>query len=147
MRRSLVVFFGACLTMVGCRDPYVQIPITPTTTVTQNWTEVRPKMALRWTKPQQEFSFHIDTPHQRSPQAEVVLSSGERCVPEVEFVTTSGKTLVADAHGFWGEDMYFYWSKGDPGMEPLQVIRIRSSIPLQISNLVWRGYDPTEVKR
>jgi len=133
--------------MVGCRDPYTQVSIAPTATVTQSWSEVRPPQPLRWTKPQEEFSFHIDTPHQRSPQAEVIGSRGERCVPEVEFVTTSGKTLIADAHGFWGEDMYFYWSKGVPGMEPVQAIRIRSNLPLQISNLIWRGYDPAEVKR
>lgn len=147
MRRSLAVLFGAFLIMVGCRDPYVQVPIAPTATVTQNWTEVHPTTALRWTKPQQEFSFHIDTPHQRSPQAEIVGPNGQRCVPEVEFVTTGGKTLIADAHGFWGEDMYFYWSKGESGMEPIQAIRIRSSLPLQISNLMWRSYDPAEVKR
>ena len=147
MKQNLVILFGAFLMMVGCRDPYVQVPIAATATVAQNWTEVRPAEPLRWTKPVQEFSFHIDTPHQRSTQVEIVGPGGEHFIPEVELVTVSGKTIVMDGHGFWGEEMCFDWSKGAAGMEPIQAIRIRSRVPLQISNLIWRGYDPAEVKR
>jgi hypothetical protein len=147
MRRSLAVLFGAFLTMVGCRDPYVQVPIAPTATVTQDWTEVRPRKPLHWTKPVQEFSFHIDTPHQQSTQVEIVGPGGEHFIPEVELITMSGKTMAMQGHGFWGEEMYFDWGKGGSGMGPIQAIRIRSRVPLQISNLIWRGYDPAEVKR
>ena len=147
MRPVLVIFLGTLLMMVACRDPYVQVSIASTAAVTQDWKEILPAEPLRWTKPHEEFSFHIDTPHRRGAKAEIVGPQGERCVPEVEFITADGKSLLADAHGFWGEDMYFYSSKGGPGTESIRAIRIRSSLPLQLSELIWRGYDPAEVKR
>ena len=133
--------------MLGCRNSYSDVQIASSATVSQQWTEIRPAQPLSWTKPAEEFSFHIDSPHQRSPQAEIIGPSGEHFVPQVEFVTTNGRTIAADTHGFWGEDMYFYWSKGGPGAEPIQMIRVRSSLPLNISKLVWRGYDAAKVKR
>ncbi len=131
----------------GCGNPYTQVPIASNATISQEWTEIRPPANLRWTEPVEEFSFHIDSPYVRSPQAEIVVPSGEHFIPDVEFVTTSGMTYVTNGHGFWGEDMFFSLSNGQPGMEPIQTIRIRSTLPLRISNLVWRGYDPAKVKR
>jgi hypothetical protein len=147
MRRCLVMVVGVLLLTTACRDPYTQVRIVPAATIAQGWSEIRPAEPLRWTKPIQDFSFHIDTPHERSSRGEIVGLDGQSCIPEVEFLTTDGKTLVADTHGFWGEEMYFYWSKGGIGTEAIQAIRVRSSLPLQISNLIWRGYDPAEVKR
>ncbi len=146
MKRSLTIPFVAFLVMLGCRDPYTQIRIASSATISQDWIEIRPAEPLHWTQPVQEFSFHIDSPHAVSRELQIVAPDGKRGVPDVELVASDGRTLVLDSHGFWGEDMYFY-SRETPAPVTVQAIRIRSNFPLHISGLTWRGYDPAKVKR
>ena len=137
----LVIMAG----LLSCKGRYTDVSVATTAAITRDWTEFKPATPLRWERPEQEFTFHIDSPHSRSVKAEIVVPDGQAFVPEVEFVTSGGLVISADAHGFLGEDMYFASSKG--GMEPIGAIRMRSKVPLQISNLRWRGYDPSQVKR
>ena len=145
MKRKVAMIFVACATILGCRDPYTEVFIASTATLSNDWTEIRPAQPLDWTQPVEEFSFHIDSPHEIGPHAEVVGPDGQKAVPDVELIVSSRKTYAMDAHGFWGEDMYFTRDKSD--LEAIQAIRIRSSMPLRISNLIWRGYDPAKVNR
>lgn len=131
--------------MLGCKDPYTQVPIAPTATVSTDWTEIRPKQPLHWTQPAEEFIFHIDTPHDIGPHAEVVGPDGQKAIPDVELVASDGKTYPMDEHGFWGEDVFFSREKLADSVS-IQAIRMRSSLPLRISNLRWTGYDPAKVK-
>jgi len=147
MKGKFLMALAALVLMVGCRDRYTEVPISAPTTIGKDWIELHPSKPLVWKDPAEEFSFHIDTPHQRSERAEIIATNGERCVPEVRLVTESGDALSPEAHGFWGEDMYFYWSRGEAKREPIRAIRVRSDIRLQISSIIWRGYDPSKVKR
>jgi len=133
--------------MVGCGDRYTQIPVASSVAISGAWTEIRPPEALHWTQPVEEFSFHIDSPHYIGPNAEVVGSDGQKFVPDVELIASDGKTYAMKEHGFWGEDMFFTRTDRLAGSVTIQTIRIRSSLPLRISNLIWRGYDPAKVKR
>jgi len=146
MKRSVAIMFVACSMMLGCGDRYTQVPIASTAAVSKEWTEIRPLRPLHWTQPVEELSFHIDSPHDIGPHAEILGPGGEKVVPDVELVASDGKTYTMDEHGFWGEDMFFSRDKLSDSVA-IQVIRIRSRLPLHISNLIWRGYDPAKVKR
>lgn len=147
MTYKTLILWMVLLSTVACTSPYKETVIAQGASISTEWTEIHSPQPLRWSQPAEEFSFHIDSPHQRSPQAEIIGPDGKRFVPEVEFVTSDRKVLVCDVHGFWGEDMYFSYSKGGPGTEPVQAVRMRSSVPLRVSNLLWRAYDPAKVKR
>jgi hypothetical protein len=147
VNKKRMLMLVAAFSLIGCNERYTDVLVASSASISQQWSELRPEKPLQWTRPEEEFSFHIDTPHQQGEKLDIVGPSGEHCLPDVELVTTSGKTISLDGHGFWGEDMYFYLTKGKPGNEAFQAIRIRCSMPLRISNLIWRGYDPTEVKR
>jgi hypothetical protein len=147
MKRRLVLLLLLFWIPVACTNPYQESRIAQTAMINQEWSEIRPPHPLKWAKPVQEFSFHIDSPYHHTAQAQIVGADGQRFVPDVQFLTASGKVYIPDAHGFWGEDMYFFYSKGNNTTEPIVSIRVRSSLPLNISNLLWVGYDPAKVKR
>ncbi len=115
--------------------------------ISKEWTEIRPVQPLHWMRPVEEVSFHIDSSHDIGSHVEVVAPDGQKFVPEVELVASDGKTYAMDEHGFWGEDMFFTRRDKLSNSVAIQAIRIRSSLPLRISSVIWRGYDPAEVKR
>jgi hypothetical protein len=130
--------------LVGCTDPYTRTPIASSATVSKEWTEIHPTPALRWSRPVQEFTFHIDSAHQRNPKLEIIAPNGEHSVPDVELVAEDGSTFALDVHGFLNEDMFF--TRRTP-VTTIRSVRIRNSFPIRISNVRWVGYDPAEVKR
>lgn len=147
MKYKTLVLCAVLLSGLACSSAYKETVVAQSASISTRWSEIQSPQPLEWSQPAEEFSFHIDSPHQRSAQADLIGPDGQRFIPEVEFVTADGKTLVPDAHGFWGEDMYFSYSKRVPQTEPVQMVRMRSDVPLRISHLVWRSYDPAKVKR
>lgn len=147
MKRGLVALIGAILMMLGCRESYTLVPIAKTATLSKEWTEIRPEKILRWSRPEEEIVFHIDSVHQVSRELEIIGANGERGVPDVELIADDGLSYVMDSHGFVGADMVFMFKNNPSHIATFRAVRIRSSIPLSISNLSWRGYDPANVKR
>ena len=142
-----VALFSAIWLLLGCREPYVIVPIVPHAALSPNWSEFRPEHPLRWSEPGEELSFHIDTPHQIGDHLEIVKPKGEGFVPDVELVSTDGKTFVMDTHGFLGGDIFFTFISKPPTLTSIAAVRVRSRIPINVSDMIWRGYDPEEVKR
>ena len=132
--------------MVGCSNQYAEVPVASSAAISQQWSDISPPQPLRWTQPVQELSFHIDSPHEIGPHAEVLLPGGKTVIPDAELITSDGKTFAMNHHGFWGADMFLSRDKLSDSVT-IRTIRIRSSVPLRISNLIWRGYDPAKVKR
>src|SRR5574337_370147 len=140
------VVFALLSMMVACATPYKEVWLEPAPVgITNQWTELRSERRLEWTEPEQELIFHIDSVHQVSLQLEIIGQEGKRGVPEVEMVEGDGRTFPMTSHGFLGEDMFFTMEK--PPLASYQGIRIRSGVPIRISNVRWRGYDMAEVKR
>jgi hypothetical protein len=147
MDRVLGVLLSVMCLFLGCREPYVVEPIIAHANLSSNWSEFRPGHLLRWSEPEEELSFRIDTPHRIGEHLEIVGQGDERFVPEVELVANDGKTLLMDTHGFLGGEIVFTF-KSKPSVFPsIAAIRVRSAIPITVSNMVWRGYDPKNVKR
>jgi hypothetical protein len=146
MGRMLAISFGVIFLLLGCREPYVIVPIVSQATLSTNWSEFRPEHALRWSEPEEELSFHIDTSHRIGEHLEIIGPKGERFVPEVELVAADGKTFIPDYHGFLGGDIFFAFRVKPSALTSIAAIRIRSSIPVTVSKMIWRGYDPKEVK-
>jgi hypothetical protein len=92
----------------------------------------------------QEFTFHIDSAHQRNSQLEIIGPEGEHSVPDVELVAHDGRTFALEVHGFLNEDMFF--TRRTP-VATIVAVRIRNSFPIRVSNVRWVGYDPAKVKR
>lgn len=146
MARKMAGVLVGLLTILGCEDRYTQAPIASAATVSKDWVEIRPPQPLKWTRPVQEVDFLIDSPHERGVRADIIGPNGEHWVPEMLLVASDGKIFTMDSHGFWGEDMFF--DRGSPGDSvTIQAIRMRSGMPLRISNVRWVGYDPAKVKR
>lgn len=143
--KKLALILAWLTASLACRDPYTEVSIAPAASVSRDWVEVRAPRPLTWEQPVEEVVFHVDSPHQRSTQVEIVAPNGERAVPEVELVSTDGRTFVMDSHGFWGEDMFF--TRDKVSVKTIQGIRIRNNFPIQISNVRWVGHDPAKVKR
>jgi hypothetical protein len=147
MNRGFVTMLVAFSLLLGCREPYSVVPIASQATISKNWTEFRPGQPLRWSQQEEELSFRIDTPHHIGEGLEIVGPGGERFVPEVELMADNGKFFVMDSHGFLGEELDFTFKNKPPDLKSIQVVRIRSSTPINVSNVLWRGYDPSRVKR
>ncbi len=138
---------GAVSLILGCWNPYVVVPIVSQASISTSWTEFRPAQPLRWSRPEEELSFRVNTPHYIGQNLEIVGPSGEQFVPEVELVADSGRLFVMDSHGFLGEEIVFTFKSKPSDLKSIQAVRIRSSSPISISNVLWRGYDPKDVKR
>ncbi len=151
MKCPILMILTALLCMVsGCtsrQTRYVEVKVADEAFVSRFWAELRPVALLRWSQPVEELSFLIASPHEKSSSAEIVLPSGQKIVPEVQFITSDGRTLIPDAHGFWGDEMYFTFAEGQPPSTEIKAIRLRSDADLKITRIVWRGYDPKVVKR
>jgi hypothetical protein len=132
--------------MTACADRYTQVSVADAASVSMDWTEIRPRKPLVWTKPVEEFTFHIDSAHQRSLDLELVGPNGKRSVPDVDLIAEDGRAFSLDARGFANEDMFFSTQKSLP-VSSFRAIRIRNSFPIRISNLRWVEYDPKEAKR
>jgi hypothetical protein len=145
-KRFATVLIGFSL-LLGCREPYFVVPITSHATISQVWTELRPAQPLRWSQQEEELGFRIDTPHHIGDGLEIVGPGGEKFVPEVELMADNGKLFVMDSHGFLGEEVVFTFKSKPADLKSIRVVRIRSSIPIKISDVLWRGYDPRNVKR
>jgi hypothetical protein len=139
---------GVLLLLLGCREPYSVVPIASQATISKDWKEFRPAQPLRWSQPVEEVGFKIDTPHGREG-FEIIGLGGERFVPEVEVIGESGRVFRMDSLGFLGEELVFTFKfKGKPSdLKTIQAVRLRSSTPLSVSSLQWRGYDPQQVKQ
>src|SRR6266545_1999176 len=116
--------------MTACTDPYTQVPIAGVASVSKDWTEIRPEKPLAWTKPVEEFTFHIDSAHQRSLDLQIVGPDGKRSVPEVDLIAEDGRAFSLDARGFANEDMFFSTQKPLP-VSSFRAIRIRNSFPIR----------------
>jgi hypothetical protein len=147
MKKSLIFVLAVMSMMLGCGDRFVTVPIARSATLTASWTEFRPAQPLLWSEPQQEICFHIDSPHEISSELTIIGPNGERFVPDVELIADSGRVLVMDTHGFLPDKMVYQLRAKPSDVAVIKAVRIRSSSPLRITNLVWRGYDPAEVKR
>lgn len=144
---SAIAMLEAVSLILGCAKPYVVVPIVSQSSISTSWTEFRPARPLGWSRPEEELSFRINTPHPIGQNLEIVGPSGENFVPEVELVAESGRLFVMDSHGFLGEEIVFTFKSKPSGLKSIQAVRIRSSSPISISNVLWRGYDPKNVKR
>lgn len=144
LRRAIVVLL--LWAALGCRDRYTEIQISPSAEISNHWVVIRAPKPLTWTQPVEEFSFGITSPHEIGLNADIVMPNGEKVVPDVELIMDNGTTCEMDQHGFWGQDMFFT-RRQRPASALIVAIRIRSTSPLHISNLRWRGYDPARVKR
>lgn len=144
MRIRLTITIIALCAVVGCEDPYTQVAIAPAATISTTWTEIHLEKPIAWTKPVEEFTFHIDSPHQRNMALEILAPDGQRSVPEVDFVADDGRVIHLDVHGFLNDDMFF---TTQTPIKRAKAIRMRNSFQIHISNLRWVGYDPKEVKR
>jgi hypothetical protein len=116
-------------------------------TLSTSWSEFRLEHILRWSEPEEELSFRIDTPHRIGEHLEIIGPEGEGFVPEVELVANDGKTFLMDTHGFLGGEIFFTFKSRPSALTSVAAIRVRSSIPIIVSNMIWRGYDPKNVKR
>jgi hypothetical protein len=147
MARVLALLLSVICLLLGCREPYVVEPIVSHATLSTNWSEFRPEHVLRWSEPEEELSFRIDTPHRIGEHLEIIGPGDERFVPEVELVANDGKTFLMDTHGFLGGEIVFTFKSRPSALTPIAAIRVRSDTPIAVSNMVWRGYDPKDVKR
>ena len=149
MKRTCVaaVMPGVLSLLLACRDPYSVISIASEVTISKDWIELRLARPLRWSRPEEELSFNIDTPHSVGEGLEIIGPRGEHFVPEVEAIGENGNVFTMDSHGFLGEELVFSFKNKPSGLNTIQAVRLRSSTPLRVSNLRWRGYDPQEVKR
>jgi len=147
MNKGFATMLGVFSLLLGCREPYFVVPIASHATISSTWTEFRPAQPLRWSQDEEELGFRIDTPHHIGDGLEIVGPGGERFVPEVELMAGNGKSFVMDSHGFLGEEVVYTFKSTPPDLKTIQAIRIRSSTPINISNVLWRGFDRKEVKR
>jgi hypothetical protein len=138
---------GALSLLLGCREPYSVVPIASQATIAKDWAEFRPAQPLRWSQPEEEISFIIDTPHRIGEALAIVGSGGESFVPEVEVIGEGGRVVIMDSHGFLGEELVFTFKSRPADLRTIQAVRLRSTTPISISNVQWRGYDPRRVKR
>lgn len=146
MKRLLAIALIGVFIQVGCKGAYKEVPIMDSVSLTNDWTEVRATEPSVQQEPQWELIFKIDSLHQRTPAADIRIGN-QTFVPEVQLSTSGRKTIKPDSHGFLGEEMYFSWNRGSIGDDSIVAFRLRSSVPLKISRLVWRGYNPEDVKR
>ena len=144
MKQALTALLVALIMTVACRNLYTQVPIVQSATLSKDWTELHPSEPLVWTQPTEEFTFHLDSEHERTLDLELIGPNGERSVPDVQLVDDDGRTFALDVHGFLNEDMFFTRQTPVP---KIRAIRIRNSFPIRISNVRWVGYDPEKVKR
>jgi hypothetical protein len=135
------------LILTGCRQPYVIEPIVSEAVISKDWTEFRPPHVLGWSQPVEELSFRVDTPHRIGDHLDIIGPSGEKFVPEVELIAADGKSFLMDSHGFLDDEVVFSFKSKPVDLRSVEGVRIRSSTPVHISNMVWRGYDPKTVKR
>ena len=147
MKKKLTLMLGTLSMVLGCKTPYNVVPIAPSATLSKDWLELRPEKPLRWSEPEEEISFHIDSAHEISQRLEIIVPNGDRCVPDVELIADDGQSYVMDSHGFLGDEMIFSFKSHPANLKSVWAIRVRNRIPLHVSNLLWRGYDPVEVKR
>jgi hypothetical protein len=147
VKKTSIVLLCAISWLSSCRAPLSEVYIARAANLTKDWTEFRPSPQIRWSQPDGEISFHIDTPHKRSNDFEIIGPNGELCVPEVELISDNGQTLVIDTHGWTNQDMVFFIWNQPSHIKNIQAVRIRSSLPLQISNLRWEGYDFAKIKK
>ena len=148
MKRICVAAVAGVLSLLlGCREPYSVVPIASQATISKDWTEFRPAQPLRWSQPVEEVSFKIDTPHRKGEGFEIIGSGGERFVPEVEVVGENGRVFRIDSLSFLGEELVFTFKSKPSDLKTIEAVRLRSSTPLSVSNLKWRGYDPQQVKQ
>jgi len=68
-------------------------------------------------------------------------------VPEVEVSGESGRVFRMDSLSFLGEELVFTFKSKPSDLKTIEAVRLRSSTPLSVSNLKWRGYDPQQVKQ
>jgi hypothetical protein len=147
MRRKCGILLLGIVLVLGCRDHYVVQPVAPRAEIGTDWTVLTPPKALLWSKPVEELAFLIDSPHQIGEHLEVVGPKGEKFVPEVQLLSPSGKWYQMDSHGILGEEMFFTLRNGSSDLTSFNEVRIRSDVPITISKVLWRGYDPNDVKR
>jgi hypothetical protein len=149
---AVAVVSGVLSAAIGCREPYTIVPVAPSVNLSKNWIYLHAKPPLRWSQPVEEFSFHIDSPHSFGQindghTVDIVLPNGGRCSIDVELIAQGGRSYAMDSGGVLGGDMYLTFKTKPPKLTSIEAVGIRSSTPLHISHLLWRGYDPAKVKR
>jgi hypothetical protein len=144
MKAKLALAYLA-LFSAGCANPYTQVPVASTASVSTDWSELQPEKPLDWTQPVEEIRFHIDSPHQVDPDLRIIGPGGRKAVPDVELVAADGRTFPMNIHGFVNEDIFFASQARVP--VTIHAIRIRNGFPIHISNIRWVGYDPARVKQ
>jgi hypothetical protein len=141
----LVAVLMGCV--FGCHRPYADTVVEQRAELSTAWTTIRAEQPLDWSPPIEELSFQIDSPHKISNSGGLFLVDGTRCEIEVELVASDASKYPMEWHGFLDGDMYFTFPHKPAGMRTVEAFRVRSNAPLTISNIRWRGYDPTRVSR
>ena len=136
----LTTFFALC--GIGCHHSYFVVEVASGAQLSPQWTTIRPAHLLPWSHPIEELSFHIDSPHAIGRSAELIMPSGMHCSIEVQLVSADGHAYSMVWHNFLNGDMFFGLPQKPPTLNIVQGFRIRSSFPIKVSNLIWRGYDP-----
>jgi hypothetical protein len=141
----LVVILMGCI--FGCHRPYANTAVEQRAELSTAWTTIRAGRPLDWSQPIEELSFQIDSPHKIGNSGDLFLVDGTRCEIEVEMVAPDARMYPMEWHGFLNGNIYFTFPNKPADIKTVEAFRLRSNVPLAISNIRWRGYDPTRVSR
>lgn len=135
--------------ITACREPYKTVQVASTMQLSRGWTEISPNKPLSLSEPTEEVVFTVDPPHSFDRDLFPVLSNGTKCPVSVAILDDRGRSYALNGPGLIGGDMFFdtFDTLVPRDVHYIQKIRFKSGCDMEISNVIWRGYDFSKVKR
>lgn len=138
-------------------NPYSERELSGPVTLSKDWIEIEPKPALVIDRPVQEIVLELDKSIEVNVNTfDLVLPDGSLASPKVELVDQAGtvydlsipSAAKTNQGKIWlrGYGMGIQASSSLPRTTAFSKVRVRSDSPVFCSKILWRTYDPRDLK-
>lgn len=151
----LVIIGGiyASLSVYRTLHPYVDREISGPIVISPDWVEIAPKNPLRAELVVQQVVIYVQRPIKESRDSwELILPDGSKVIPEVQLIDEQGNVYdLTEPSGTQNPHSVEAFQRGFsnrtlPKDKVYKSVRVRSAKPVSVLKVVWRCYDPRDIK-
>ena len=141
---SMVGLFLCCSSLSGLlqrASPFIDSKIADQQVVRAEWTEIKVDKPLERVGDYQEIGLSLTEPHERDlwgPPG-IRMPDGSIVLPEVESITSDGRTVEWTYSGSRGDRTLTYRFKDESIQQDYAGIRIRADKEIKLQAIFWTG--------
>jgi hypothetical protein len=126
-------------------NPYLDQQLAGPTTISAQWLEITPKSPLKISRQRHLIVLHLDDSiRTEADGAGLILPDGSVVRPQVELVSTDGKTYELNQPSLLSsptETLAYFTGENLPKDQVYVTVRIRTDKPVRCKRIFWRNYN------